>query len=184
MRESIITKVVSSFRDREHLREEIPVRMIMAEINETRKILRSGSEMVLNQDTMLMESVPIGETRLKELQQLWNIDKVLLQMVIPSLKPIGVTVKLPSLSKEDREPHNIRSKMLEHVLDGELVPDTADVICKVAGAIEDTSADDAEPTSFNVNLNLVDAKVQRDVNGIIIETEDDDMGDAFNPVSD
>jgi len=184
MAESIITKIVASFTDREHLRTEIPVRTIMSEIQSIRDILRAGAETSMNPETADVELVPIGETRIKELQLLWNIDKDLLHMVIPALKPIGVTVKVPELSTEDMQPHNIRPKMIEHVANGAITPESADLMCKVAGAIEGKVEEDDEPTSFEVNLNLVDARVQRDEHGIIIEEAEveDDVGDVFKPV--
>lgn len=184
MAESIITKIVASFTDREHLRQEIPVRTIMSEIQSIRDILRSGAEMGMDPETADVVSVPIGETRIKELQLLWNIDKELLHMVIPALKPIGVTVKVPSMTKEDMEPHNIRPKMIEHVASGAITPESADLMCKVAGAIEGKPEEDEAPTAFEVNLNLVDARVERDEHGIIIEEAEveDDVGDVFKPV--
>lgn len=184
MAESIITKVVASFTDREHLRTEIPVRTILSEIQSIRDILRAGAEQRMNPETADVELAPIGETRIKELTLLWNIDKELLHLVIPNLKPIGVTVKVPELSKEDMEPHNIRPRMIEHVASGAITPESADMMCKVAGAIEGKVEEDDEPTAFEVNLNLVDARVQRDEHGIIIESdeEEDDVGDVFKPV--
>lgn len=184
MTESIITKVVSSFTDREHIRAEIPVRSILSEINYIREVLRAGSEMSLNEETLALEPRPIGETRLKELQSLWGMDKTLLQLVIPSLKPIGVTVKVPTLTKEDMEPQNIRPKMIEHVASGAITPESADLLCKVAGATDQRAEEEEEPTAFEVNLNLVDARVERDEHGIIVEKDDtvDDVGDVFKPV--
>lgn len=185
MAESLIQKIVSTFTDREHLRQEIPARILMAEIAEMRQILRTGQELVRNPDTLMNELRPVGETRLKEISLLWNIDFKMLSLVIPTLKPIGVTVAVPELSKEDMEPQNIRPKMLEHVIKGNITPEAGEQICKVAGATEVSADEEDEPIAFEVNLNLVDARVERDEHGIIIEPadeEEDDVGDVFRPV--
>jgi len=174
-------KIVTSFAGREHIREEIPVRTLLREISDIREILKAGTESQFNDETFEVQLRPIGEMRLKHLSLLWSIDKELLHLVLPSLKPVGVTVKMPALTKTDMEPHNIRPKMMEHLQDGSITPELAKTVCEVAGAGEKQEEEDLVPQSFEVNLNVVDGRVARDEHGVIIESavEDVDMGDAF-----
>ena len=181
---NIRTKISTSFAGREHIREEIPVRALLREISEIRDVLQAGTETRFDVDTFENQVRPIGEMRMKHLTLLWAIDKELLHLVLPSLKPVGVTIKMPTLTKEDMEPHNIRPKMMEHLKDGVITPELAKTVCEVAGAKEGTEEEDLVPTAFEVNLNVVEGRVTRDEHGIIIEsTVDDedslDMGDAF-----